>query len=171
MTHKHLVLPESKNQVFQKLDRTNYPPQAKPIMVWDGACGFCKYWITRWSKFTGSKVVYEPYQTAAERFLDIDVVHFKQASRLIEADGSIFSGPRSAYRTFTYGGKWAFLDKWYVEKKWFQSLSDISYAWIERNRNFLFKVTKALFGSDPHEVRPFWMIYLGIVLYFMYMAF
>lgn len=156
--------------MFQKIDKTKYAPHSKPLMVWDGECGFCKYWTTRWSKYTGTKVIYEPYQTAAERFEDIDEVHFKQASRLIETDGRIYSGPRSAYRTFTYGSKWGFLDKWYENKKWFQSLSDKTYGWVEKNRNVLFKLTKALFGSDPNDVRPFWLIYLGVALYFLYMG-
>lgn len=157
--------------MFQKIDKTKFAPHSKPIMVWDGSCGFCKYWTSRWAKFTGSKVNYEPYQTAAERFEDIDIMHFKQASRLIESDGSVYSGPRSAYRTFTYGSKWAFLDKWYESKPWFESLSDKAYNFIEKNRNFLFKLTKAMFGSDPNEVRPFWIVYLGVALYFIYTAF
>ena len=154
--------------MFEKLSKTQYAPKDKPVMVWDGNCGFCRYWVTRWSRFTGEKIYYEPYQEAAPTFPDIDEKHFKKASRLIETDGSIYSGPRSAYRTFTYGSSWAFLDRWYEKYSWFEKLSDALYVRIERNRSFLFKVTKFLFGSNPLEIRPFWAIYLAILLYILY---
>ncbi len=154
--------------MFHKLKSTRYPPKKKPILVWDGNCGFCKYWVTRWQSFTGDKIFYEPYQEVARYMPDIDEIHFKQASRLIETDGQIFSGPASAYRTFTYGSKWAFLFRWYSKYKWFQKLSDSLYNWVARNRSSLFKITKFLFGSNPEEVKPFWVIYLLFIAYIIY---
>ncbi len=140
-----------------------------PVMVWDGHCGFCAYWTTRWKKLTGDKVYYRPYQEAAPDFPDIEVEYFKEASRLIEPGGEIFSGPRSAYRTLTYTkSKWAFLDKWYERYTWFRKLSDRLYQYVADHRNFMFKLTKALFGSNPLEVRPFWLIYIAIILYLVY---
>ena len=140
-------------------------------MVWDGQCGFCRYWTTRWKKITKDGVEYRPYQEAASDFSDIGEQHFKEASRLIETDGTVYSGPRSAYRTFTYGSKWAFLDKWYARKKWFRSLSDKLYHWVAKNRGLMFRITKFMFGSDPDQVRPFWVIYLALVLFFVYSVF
>lgn len=154
--------------MFEKLDRTKYPPRDKPLMIWDGECGFCRYWISRWKKITGEKVDYKPYQEVASGIIDIDIIHFKRASRLIETDGTIYSGPRSAFRTFTYGSRWAFLDRWYVERKWFTRLSDWLYDKVAKNRNLLFRLTKAFYGSNPDQPRPFWVIYLALVLYLYY---
>ncbi len=138
-------------------------------MVWDGNCGFCAYWTTRWKKITKEQINYEPYQTAAERFEDIPEIHFKEASRLIEPSGQVFSGPRSAYRSFTYGKSfWRFLDAWYASKPYFQRFSDELYNWVAKNRGVLFKLTKCMFGSNPEETKPFWVIYLGITLYLIY---
>lgn len=137
-------------------------------MVWDGQCGFCAYWTTRWKKFTRDKVEYCPYQECYTEFGDIELKHFKQASRLIDKSGLVYSGPRSAYRTLTYGSKWAFLDRWYANNNWFENLSDSAYNWVAKNRNILFKLTKAMFGSDPDQTRPFWAIYLVIILYLVY---
>lgn len=137
-------------------------------MVWDGKCGFCAYWISRWQKFTGEKIEYETYQEAASRFPDIEEIHFKRASRLIEPTGRVFSGPRSAYRTFTYGSKWGFLDRWYEKSKLFQKFSDHTYNWVAKNRSFMFKVTKAMFGSNPQQTKPFWAIYLALLVYLLY---
>lgn len=141
-------------------------------MIWDGQCGFCAYWTTRWSKLTDAKVEYIPYQEAAKDFPAIPVERFKEASRLIEPSGEVFSGPRSAYRTFTYSRSfWRFLDRWYVQKQWFQKLSDSLYQWIADHRGFLFKVSKLCFGSNPNEVRPFWLIYICTLLYVFYVYF
>ena len=137
-------------------------------MIWDGNCGFCRYWIKRWQRFTKDTLDYEPFQTAAKRFPDIDTIHFKQASRLVETDGTIYSGPRSAYRTFTYGSKWGFLDRWYQNSGFFQGISDVLYNKVASHRSFLFKLTKALFGSNPDEIRPFWFIYLCVIVYLIY---
>ena len=39
------------------------PDRSKPILVYDGECGFCRRWIERWRVVTGDRVVYLPYQT------------------------------------------------------------------------------------------------------------
>jgi predicted DCC family thiol-disulfide oxidoreductase YuxK len=155
--------------MFTKLDSTKYPPANKPLMVWDGQCDFCAYWISRWQKISGNTIDYAPYQEAAGNFKDINKRHFMTASRLIETSGQIFSGPRSAYRTFTYGKSfWSFLDKWYATQPWFRRLSDAIYQQVAKHRGFMYKLTTALFGKNPNEQRPFWAIYLAVILYLIY---
>ncbi len=149
--------------VFQKIKHTAYPPTNKPLMIWDGNCGFCAYWITKWQSTTKDKVNYSSYLEVAGQFPDIDLRHFKQASRLIEPSGAIFSGPRSAYRTFAYGSRWAFLDHWYENKRWFSSLSDNLYNWVTHNRGLLFTISKYCFGSNPNASKPFWLLYLILI--------
>lgn len=110
-----------------------------------------------------------PYQEAAAEFPDIKRQHFQEASRLIETDGQIFSGPASAYRSLSYGNRWARkLDVWYRRGHTFARLSDHLYQWIADHRNVLFRLTKFLWGSNPQQPRPFWAIYLGLVAYFFY---
>ena len=158
--------------MFSKIVKTDYPPSGDAVMIWDGQCGFCAYWVSRWETITGKKVQYRPYQEAAQDFPDINPKYFKEASRLIDGQGMVFSGPRSAYRTLTYGkSKWAFLDRWYDRYTWFERASDKIYNWVAHNRGFLFKLTKAMFGSNPKEVRPFWAIYLALLVYLLYLFF
>ena len=155
--------------MFEKISKTKYPPRSRTLMIWDGDCGFCRYWITRWQKFTDEKIEYQPYQSVAKNIPDIAIIHFKRASRLIETDGRVYSGPRSAYRSFTYGSKWGFLDRWYEKSSIFQSLSDRLYNWVVKNRHLMFRLTKAMFGSNPEQVRPFWVIYLVFFVYILYL--
>ena len=115
------------------------------------------------------KIQFIPYQEGASAFPDIEIQHFKEASRLIEPDGRVFSGPASAYRSLSYGRAWARrLDRWYAQRKGFSRLSDKLYQWVADHRNGLFRLTKWLWGSDPQEPRPFWAIYLGVLAYALY---
>lgn len=153
--------------MFKKLKKTTYPPKGKPLMIWDGDCGFCKYWIIQWEGMTKDKIEYIPYQQVQEDFPDINVKHFKEAVRLIEPNGKIYNGPEAAYRAYQYAGKYKFLPLLYRKNTWFKNLSDYGYDWIATNRGFMMKLTKRAFGTDPNDPKPYWLVYLlvFIVLY------
>lgn len=138
---------------------------AKPLLIWDGNCGFCKYWVTRWERMTGDAVDYAPYQEVEERFESLTEEHFKRAAYLIEPGGNVYRGMAAAYRTLAYGGSWGFLIRWYRNSGVFRRISDCLYRWIARNRPAMFRITKALFGEDPHRQRPYWLFYLiGLIV-------
>ena len=153
--------------LFQKIDRTDHPP-LKPIMIWDGECSFCRYWVNRWQRTTRNAIDYVPYQIAHEQFPDLDVKLFYQASRLIDTDGKVFSGPNSAYRSLYLVGKYKYLNSWYENSTLFRRFNDRVYQFIAKHRDLMFRFTKALWGSDPHNIRPFWIVYIGLLLYLIY---
>ena len=134
-------------------------------MVWDGECSFCAYWIGYWQGLQPGFIDFEPYSTAAERFKDIDNSHFKEASRLIDNDGRIYSGPDSAYKSLSLMSRLKWLHNLYQANAIFRFLSDQLYQLIANNRNFFFKLTKLLFGSDPQNLRPFWTVYLFAIIF------
>lgn len=136
----------------------------KPILIWDGQCGFCKYWVIRWQQMTGGKVDYAPYQEVGEQFDDIPESEFRKAAFLVEPDGRLYRGMGAAFRTFTYGSGWGFLYRWYTGSYLFRKQCDGLYRWIVRNRSFLYKVTTALCGKDPEKVQAYWLIYLLALL-------
>lgn len=145
------------------------------MMAWDGACGFCNYWITRWKSKTGDRINYKTFQEIAGQFKDIPLKEFKKASRLIEPNGSVFSGPDSAYRSFTYfekeDSRW---HHWYVKYVWFVFLSDHLYNFTAKHRGFMFVLTKLFFGKDPESLKPYWFLLLififsGFYLFLKYL--
>lgn len=148
--------------MFKKIEKTSYPPTAN-IMVWDGKCGFCKFWKTRWEKKTEGILIFKTYQEYAENFPDIPLKEFKKASRLIETDGSVYSGPDSAYRSLWHAGNKKGHEL-YVEHGWFRWLSDHAYNHIAKNRHFYFKITKLLFGKEPLNLKPYWLLYLFAII-------
>ena len=151
--------------MFQKIPQTEFPPKDKPVLIWDGKCGFCKYWVTRWQNMTGDSIEYRTFQQAAADFPDIPLKEFKKASRLIETDGSVYAGPDSAYRSYDYSSKKEYpYHRWYTQNATFRKLSDHGYNFIAKHRPAMFKLTKMMFGSDPLNFRPYWLMYiLGII--------
>ena len=135
--------------MFPKIQKTLFPPQDKPILVYDGNCGFCKYWIIKWKRITQGNIGYSPYQKVAAQFSDIPVDYFRQAVRYIDTDGSVGNGPEAAFLTLQFKKRYRFLLNWYRNMAWFRKLSDVVYQWIADNRTFLFKVSRFFFGKRP----------------------
>ncbi|MUH34608.1 DUF393 domain-containing protein [Zobellia amurskyensis] len=133
---------------MQMPTHSSYVPKL-PLLIWDGKCGFCKYWVTRWQKITSDKVQYIPYQDIQEQIDEIPEQAFKQAVRMIETNGKIYSGAHAAYRTLYYSSRWSFLISWYEKSALFKAISDASYKFIAHYRPVLFKLTKTFFGKNP----------------------
>ena len=146
--------------MIQKITRTAFPPPA-PLLVWDGACGFCAFWVRRWQNVTGPAVQYERFQTAEADFPDIPRERFAEAVRLIEPDGRVYTGAEAAYRAFTYGRGWSWTYSLYRYLPPFRWVSDRVYYWVTQNRPFLYKINKALFGKDKEHPKRYWAGYLG----------
>lgn len=129
-------------------------------MIWDGQCGFCKYWVIRWQQMTGDAVIYKPYQDALKEIPDIPVWACREAARLVDTEGRIFNGPEAAYKALEYTDRWNGLYKKYKTSDLFRYLSDHAYVWIAKHRNFLFKLTRILWGKDPGRPAGYWRYYL-----------
>jgi len=136
----------------------------RPLLIWDGNCGFCKYWIIQWKKMTGEKIAYSTYQEAGRQFEAIPTREFKKAVFLIEPSGNAYRGMGAAFRTFTYGKRWTFLYKWYEKNESFRNWCDRLYKWIAKNRPTLYRLTIGMFGKNPHRLQPYWLIYLLILI-------
>ena len=54
---------------------------AKPVLIFDGDCNFCRRWILRWQQATGERVEYIPFQdpTVAQRFPELTRERCEQA--------------------------------------------------------------------------------------------
>ena len=63
-------------------------PPAKPLMIYDGDCGFCGRWIQRWKRTTADRVEYLPFQdpSIAARFPELPREAFERSVHLVEPD-------------------------------------------------------------------------------------
>lgn len=137
----------------------------RPLLIWDGQCGFCKYWVIRWRHLTGHSIRYVPYQRIHQRIDEIPENEFRKAVRLIETDGKIYSGAHAAYRVLHYTHRWNFLLAGYKKYTWFRKASDMGYRFISNNRPALYRLTVLFFGEDPHNPNPYWIFYLAALLF------
>ena len=145
--------------------KTAFPPP-KPLMLWDGKCGFCHWWIIRWKLITDDNVDFSKYQeTAAEKFPDIPGHYFSEVVRLIETDGTVYGGAHAAYRSFSYGKKRQWLYFLYKKSRLFARLSDQAYLWISARRSLMYKLTIALLGKNPNHIKPYWLLYLCLIVF------
>jgi len=156
-------------KMFQKIEHTRFPPNQKPVLVWDGECGFCKYWVTRWKKISNGAIDFEPYQIASEQFQDIPVAAFKKASRLITTSGSVHSGPDSAYMSYYIANPKSPWHSWYERYSWFRRLSDIGYNFVAKHRSTMFTITVWLLGKNPISFKHYWIIYLLVIGTFIFL--
>ena len=145
--------------MFTKYQSVAYYPD-KPLLVWDGDCSFCKYWMIRWKAQTGDHINYEPFQKIAGDIPGLPLDAFREAIRLINSSGNVYDGPHAAYKALSYSGKWSWLLAWYEKDELFRWISDHSYSFVARNRPFMFTLTKIAWGKDPLKPRSYWLVYL-----------
>lgn len=147
--------------MFRKIKETHYPPSS-PTFIWDGTCGFCRYWKEHIELLTPSSIHYKPYQDVADRFSYIPLKEFKKASRLIETNGKIYSGPNSIYRLYWWAGRKKFFE-YYEKYPIFQRISDHIYNHIAKHRSIYFRFTHLLLGKNPKKFHHYWILYILIL--------
>ena len=122
-------------------------PDARPTLIYDGECGICRRWVTYWARLTGSRVVYRPYQDAAQDFPAIPIEDFRRAIQLVEADGKVYAGAAASYRVLRHApgrrtGWWL-----YAHVPGFAPATECSYRFFARHRGLLSGVTTLLWGT------------------------
>ncbi len=107
---------------------------AKPLVIFDGDCNFCRRWVERWREMTRGAVDYAPFQEAAARFPEIPREDFAQALHFIENDGTVYRGAEAVFRSLgrVRGGRalvWC-----YEHLPGFAPITEAAYGAIARNR-------------------------------------
>src|SRR5262245_26985643 len=129
---------------------TQYPP-AKALMIYDGECAFCRYWIQHWQWRTGEKLNYAPFQEAAPAFPDIRCEAFAESVHLIEPDGHVYAAAEAVARALgkSPGGRAYFWIYRFVPGAC--SVSEWAYRLIARRRSLAMWATKMLWGPVPQR--------------------
>jgi len=74
------------------------PNDERPIMIYDGDCGFCRRWIARSRNVTGGRVEYLPYQTEGLLGrLGVSPVDAERAVQLVFPDGTRQEGAAAVF--------------------------------------------------------------------------
>ena len=76
---------------------------ARPTLIFDGDCRFCRRWVARWRKQTGARVQYLPFQQLAGRFPEVSREECEKAIQFIDSGGRVSSGADAVTRLHDYG--------------------------------------------------------------------
>ena len=123
----------------------------RPLLVFDGKCGFCRLWIDYWKRLTGDAIDYAPYQEIAGSFPQIPVEHFQQAVQLILPSGEVHAGAHAVFETLAIPRKRHWLLSAYKRLPGVKPFTDAAYRFIARHRDLGYRLTVLLFGRD---IRP-----------------
>ncbi|HEX9047276.1 MAG TPA: DCC1-like thiol-disulfide oxidoreductase family protein [Verrucomicrobiae bacterium] len=128
-------------------------PPPKPLMVFDGDCNFCSFWIRRWRQLTGEAVDYTPSQDPAipARFPEIPSGQFAASVILVERDGGVYSAAEAVFRVLTErpGWRWPLLA--YRRFSWFAALAEWAYYLVARHRRFFSWLTRLLWRHQVEQ--------------------
>jgi len=115
----------------------------KPLLIYDGKCGFCKIWLDYWGKLTGDRIDYAASQDVRDEYPQIPKEKFTEAVQLVRPDGSVVGGAQAVFETL---GR----DRLYPP---FAGLWEWGYGIIARHRDFFYHLTKWTFGTRIEPAR------------------
>ncbi len=141
-------------------------PPAKPVLIFDGDCQFCRRWIARWQETTGDRVEYRPYQDpqVATQFPELSRADLEQFVQLIQPDGSVHRGAEAVFQTLDR--PWILWTCRHVPG--FAPASELAYRFVARHRTPFSALTRLLWGKDvgrPQSILTRWLFLrlLGVI--------
>jgi predicted DCC family thiol-disulfide oxidoreductase YuxK len=124
-------------------------PPARPLVLFDGDCGFCRFWIARWRGLLEGRVDFAPFQDEANRFPEVPREAFARAVRLVEPDGRVSGGAEAVFRALSRrpgGARWL---RAYRGLPGFAPVAEIVYRAIAAHRGAAGWLTARLWRPDP----------------------
>jgi AmmeMemoRadiSam system protein B len=72
------------------------------LLLFDGDCGFCRFWVARWRAMTRGQVDFAPAQQEASRFPQVTEEAWKRSMQLVTPEGAVYGGAEAAFRALAY---------------------------------------------------------------------
>lgn len=106
----------------------------RPLLLYDGACAFCRRQARRLETVTRGDVAIAPYQEAAGAFPQIPPEEFEKRVYLIDAAGRVYAGAHAVYKALaTRRSRRASL--WcYEHVPGFAAVAEWGYRFVARHR-------------------------------------
>lgn len=118
-----------------------HPPHDRPLLIYDGDCGFCRRWIARWKRVTRERVGYCEFQQLGGRFPEIPHAAFAQAVQLIELDGRVLSGADAVVRLLDLAPRRRWLPRFLRALPGFMPVARAAYRFIASHRGFFSRIS------------------------------
>jgi predicted DCC family thiol-disulfide oxidoreductase YuxK len=133
---------------------TDRPSAARrPLLIYDGECGFCGYWARYWQKLTGDRVEYRPYQEVAAQHPGIALAEFQRAVQYIAPDGRRASAAEASFLTLSHARGKGFWLALYRRVPGFARLAERAYAFTAAHRPGFYRISLFLWGKGYEPPR------------------
>ena len=130
---------------------TEFVP-ATPLLLYDGECAFCAYWVRYWQRLTGAAVDYRPYQEMRTIVPDLDQDACRRAVQMYLPNGAHYAGAAASVQVLAYGGHGRYL-ACYRRSALFARGAEWAYSAVAGRRRLAFVVSRLLWGSERHPAR------------------
>lgn len=124
----------------------------KPILYWDGDCGFCRRWVERWQSTTGDAVEYRILQEAPAEVVAAAGGQTLERIVLRRVDGSLATGAAAALTSLAphdLDARWLLAA--YRHVPFFRSIAESCYRWVAEHRVLCGKLTTLLWGRTTEK--------------------
>ena len=121
----------------------------RPLLLFDGDCGFCRFWVARWRAATSGRVDFAAAQREAARFPQIAKESWRRSVQLVTPAGEVYGGAEAVFRTLAYAPERGWMLGVYRSVPGAQFVSEATYRLVERHRDFFSWVMRLGWGRDP----------------------
>src|SRR5271156_526127 len=119
---------------------------ARPLLIYDGKCGFCRTWVDYCRQLTGSGLDYAASQDVAAEYPQIPPEAFHQAVQLVMPDGTVQAGAHPGFTTLDLAGvRWPIA--MYHRPPGFAPVAEFAYRFVARHRSQFSWITRFTFGQ------------------------
>ena len=126
----------------------------RPLLVFDGACSFCRAWVEYWQQLTGDRVLYAPYQEIGDHFPDLPQKDFASAVTLFLPSGEVQKGAHAVFSLLSLLPEKRWMLWLYTHVPGFALIAEMVYRVVARHRSLCYWATRALWGI-PIQVETF----------------
>ena len=121
-----------------------------PILIFDGACGFCRRWVSRWMQRTGGAIPAEPYQALPLRRWGLSPARVSQGLTFVERPGAPTFGAEAVYRLLLHAEDAPV--RWKARLGLLPGVLQVSqlvYRMVAKRRGRSARLDRLLFGRRP----------------------
>ena len=143
---------------------------ARPVMIYDGECRFCYFWIERWKLWTGDRVEYVSSQEVMEqgRFPEIPESEYDRSVQFVQTDGAVQSGAEGVAESLAT--RCGLIAKVFRGVPCLAPVAEWGYAMVAKRRMLFSRISSFFFGGNPGlpEYRlTMWLFLRGLGLIYL----
>ena len=108
----------------------------RPVLVFDGECGFCRRLASKWYEKTREKINFVPNSELSDEFGRYSTEEFTKEIKLIYPEGRVYGGATAAFKVIEHSRSPLRALSWiYNRTRAFDPIWEWAYRLVARYRN------------------------------------